>query len=109
VKAGLIVVVLAALALASPASARTEPVCWFTADPLTLNASGLPTTPFGVSFDPFPMTSTLTSIDGTFSMPVYRTPPLTAYFWQRGHGPSLLKPGPGLNDYHVIALCSEAS
>lgn len=43
--------------------------------------------------------------DGTFQYPNAGPAPMTAYFWRRGHGKSLIKPGQQLNDYHVIAYC----
>ena len=93
---------LAVLALSSLAAKPPETTCWF-ADGY-LYATGLPTTyPFAVTQDPYPTGTTQWSVDGTLAAPSGAT---TAYFWVRGHGPSLIKAGAQLNDYHVIAMCA---
>ena len=94
-----------ALGLSVPVSARPADVeCWF-ADGY-LYATGLPTTyPFAVTSEPYPVGTTPWSVDGTFRV---QTSITTAYFWVRGHGPSLIKAGPQLNDYHVICIAEAA-
>lgn len=99
-------VVLAAIALVilygSVQAARTQASCWFSGG--WLFASGLPTTyPVGVTVEPLPTgigTGIPVNPDGTFSRAEFPSP--AAYFWVRGHGPSLFKAGKQLNDYHVI-------
>ena len=85
-------------------AARAEASCRFEGG--TLYAAGLSTTyPVGLTYDPYPIgigTGIPVAPDGTFS---HQYGWATAYFWVRGHGPSLIKPGPQLNDYHVIAMC----
>ena len=84
--------------------ARSQAACWFSEG--YLYATGLPTTyPVGVTLDPYPVgigTGIPVNPDGTWSREADWA---SAYFWVRGHGPSLRKPGPGLNDFHVIAEC----
>ena len=83
---------------------RQEPSCSLT--PTLLSAVDLPIDiSFGFTFQPYPSVGLRTQ-DGTFSREGTYIAPLTAYFWVRGHGPSLIKAGPQLNDYHVIAICS---
>lgn len=81
--------------------ARTQAACWFAGG--WLYATGLPTTyPYSVTSSPYPIGTTQWSTDGTYAGPTWVT---AAYFWVRGHGPSLIKPGRQLNDYHLIAEC----
>ncbi len=97
------VLVLALLYLfAQPANAaqRVETTCWF-ADGY-LYAEGLPTTyPYAITTESIPTGTTQWSADGTYSGPTSAT---AAFFWVRGHGPSLIKAGPGWNDYRVICI-----
>jgi hypothetical protein len=89
---------VAASAIAAKTSAAT---CWFASG--TLYAVGLPIdVAFSVTSDAIPTGTTLYSADGAFETPTWAS---RAYFWVRGHGPSLLKPGAGLNDYHLVAYC----
>jgi hypothetical protein len=90
-------------AIVAPVSAAkpVEASCWF-ADGY-LYAIGLPTTyPYAVTASPYPTGTTSWSEDGTLVLSTWAT---DAYFWVRGHGPSKFKPGPQLNDYHLIAEC----
>ncbi len=81
-----------------------ETTCWFANG--YLYATGLPTTyPFAVTLEPYPVGTTQWSVDGTYAGPVSFT---TAYFWVRGHGPSLIKAGAQLSDYHVICIAEAA-
>lgn len=98
---------LGGLVVPVQAGRAPDPVCWFSADASTLYASGLPTNDtFSVTYSPYPAGTHLTTTDGTFSTATDRTAPLTAYFWERGGGKSLMKVGAQLNDYHLIATCS---
>ena len=95
---------IALLLWAPPVAGKGEAACWFEAG--TLYAQGLPTTyPFAWTPTPYPVGTTLLTTDGTYSI---QTSATSAYFWVRGHGPSLIKAGPQLNDYHVIAICEAA-
>jgi hypothetical protein len=103
VKRSLLGAVVLAAALASPVSAapRPTPSCYITDG--ILYAVNLPID------EPLAFTNTLypsgvgwRTQDGTATFPVSVSP---VYIWQRGGGKSLLKAGPQLNDYHVIAVC----
>ena len=90
------------------AAKAPDPVCTWTATEFRL-ANMNPTVPFSVTFEPYPTgTSTYPNADGTWVIPNFWTGPLTAYVWVRGHGPSLIKAGPGLNDYHVVCIAELA-
>ena len=92
---------IAALLWAAPVAAKGEATCWFEGG--YLYAQALPTTyPFAWTPTLYPVGTTIMTTDGTYSI---QTSATTAYFWVRGHGPSLIKAGPQLNDYHVIAIC----
>jgi hypothetical protein len=101
-------IVAVALALAvlvllygSANAARSTAQCWF-ADGY-LYATGLPIgVEFSITSEPYPTGVHLVTQDGTWSGPTWAT---AAYFWTRGHGPSLIKAGPQLNDYSVKAVC----
>ena len=98
----LIVAVLASLLMGAKAP---DASCSISAG--TLRITGLPTRDtFTYTPDVYPVGTTLLSPDGTWTT---AWPWPAAYVWERGGGPSLVKPGPGLNDYHVIALCSEVT
>jgi len=97
-------VVLAATLLAAKAPA---PACSITptADPAvwTLTAWNLPTNDeLGFSPDLYPIMG-VSAPTGTLTRDWWYP---QVYVWERGGGKSLIKPGPGLNDYHVIAFCS---
>lgn len=109
-----VVAVLAVAGLAN-AAPRPTPSCSFTPSAIaagevtTLSAVDLPTdTRIGYSFrsyDPsvfWVVPEGAFSITGVWPLPHGET---TAYIWTRGRGKSLIKAGPGLNDYHVIAMC----
>jgi hypothetical protein len=101
----LVVAILALFILAATAATvRAKPAaaqCWF-ADGY-LYATGLPTTyPYSVTSEPYPSGTTSWSVDGTLAVLTWAT---DAFFWVRGHGKSLIKAGPQLNDYHLIAEC----
>jgi hypothetical protein len=94
---------LLVLLLAFPlmAAKPTTAECWF--EDGWLYASGLPTTyPYSVTSEPYPTGTTQWSADGTLAVETWAT---SAWFWVRGHGKSLIKAGPQLNDYHLIAEC----
>lgn len=98
-----------AIVLASPVhAARAVPTsCWFTTEPVTLHVVNIPTTDtFAITFEPYPTGTTSWTTDGTYTFSPTQAPPLTAYVWRRGGGKTLYKPGSGLNDYHVIAMCA---
>lgn len=104
-----LVALLALLLSAGPVAAdKALPAeCWFTTDPLTFHAINLPTNDaFSITSDPYPTGTGTWSVDGTYTVVVAATPPLTFYVWRRGGGVNLLKAGKQLNDYHVIAICS---
>jgi hypothetical protein len=87
------------------AAPRPETRCWF-ADGY-LYAEGLPTTyPYAITTEPYPTGTTQWSVDGTLA--VYLPWIDTAYIWVRGHGPSLIKAGPQLSDFHVICIAEAA-
>ena len=89
-------------ALVAPVEARlADTECWITNGHLYV--IGLPTTyGFAITYDPYPVGTTQMDDDGLFDR---QWPYPTAYVWVRGHGPSLIKAGKQLNDYHVIAMC----
>lgn len=98
----LLLLALIALGSSSAFAAKTTAACWFSAG--WLYAEGLPTTyPYSVTSEPYPTGTTQWSADGTLAVQTWAT---DAFIWVRGHGPSLIKAGPALNDYHVIAMCS---
>lgn len=72
-----------------------------------LSATGLPTDDtFAVTFELYPVGTTMTTADGTWSATFAVAGPTTAYFWERGGGKSLLPVPRQLKDYKVIAYCS---
>ena len=94
------------------AAASPNPTCTLTGSPVVLSAINLPNDTLlgltlypGEPVNPRPGGGFVTT-DGTYTETLSMTPPITAYFWQRGHGPSLIKLGPQLNDYKVIAICA---
>jgi hypothetical protein len=91
-------ILLASLSLsAKPATAS----CWFEGN--LLFADGLPIgVAFSITAEFYPTGTTRYTADGTYSVPTWAS---DAYFWVRGHGPSLRKPGAQLNDYHLVAEC----
>lgn len=94
--------VLAAIALG--AAKAPETTCWFAAG--DFYATGLPTTyPFALTYEPYPTGTGSWSTDGTLYLDLNAAVGTRVFVWVRGHGPSLVKAGPALNDYHVIALC----
>jgi hypothetical protein len=100
--AGLLLIALYGSVRAAP---RQETLCWF-ADGW-LYATGLPTTyPYSVTSEPIPTGTTSWSVDGTLALYVPWVE--QAFFWVRGHGPSLIKAGPGLQDYRVICIAEAA-
>ena len=92
------------------------PSCWWDPatveinEPAMLRAQNLPTNDtFSFTFQPIPVGTTRTTSDGTFewgpiSMSEQTT--LTAYFWQRGGGKSLIELPAGYKDYKAIAICA---
>lgn len=105
---------LVSLALVVPVNAAPSRVteCHWTPNPVTVDqaatlyVTGLPTTyPFTITFDPYPRGTSWWTVDGTFTSSGWYGS-RTAYVWVRGHGPSLIKAGKQLNDYHVIAMCT---
>lgn len=91
---------LLALLLAFPlmAAKPTTAECWF-ADGW-LYATGLPTDrELAVTSEFYPSGVSWTTPDGTFARETWAT---SAYFWSRGGGPSLRKPGAQLNDYRLL-------
>jgi len=101
VAVALALAVLVLLYGSANAAKPTEASCWF-ADGY-LYATGLPIgVEFSITSEPYPTGVHLVTQDGTWSGPTWAT---AAYFWTRGHGPSLFKAGPQLNDYSVKAVC----
>ena len=97
---GLIIVLIAF----RDVTARTTATCWWEGS--VLKASGLPDRPFAVTLSRVPIGVSRTSEDGTFSLDIVGSQiGSTAYFWTRGGGGALFKPGPQYNDYHPIAVC----
>ena len=78
-------------------------------DTYTLSAVNLPTgVDIAVTYTPYPVGGGFQTQDGTYSFtrsdfPIAVTPPeaVTAYFWTRGKGKSLIKPGPQLGGFHI--------
>lgn len=104
----LIIGLLFSLVAAKPLQA--DPYCSLQdlgAGNILVNAYNLPTDePLTITTSLYPIGGGTIYPTGTFSLILYATPPVTVYIWERGGGKSLIKPGPGLNDYHVIAYCS---
>lgn len=97
---------LLALVLAFPLMAAKAPPaeCWF--DSGYLYAINIPIgVNFGITQDVIPTGGlTLVTYDGTWSGPTWVT---SAVFWiRKGGGGGIFKPGPQLNDYKPIAMCS---
>jgi hypothetical protein len=94
---------LLVLLLAFPlmAAKPTTAECWFSDG--WLYASGLPTDrELSVTSEFYPSGVSWKTPDGTFAA---QTSITSAYFWSRGGGPSLRKPGAQLNDYRLLAEC----
>jgi hypothetical protein len=94
--------VLAFLVAAVSLGAKpTSASCWFEGN--FLYADGLPIdVAFSITTTFYPTGTTRYTEDGTWSGLISAS---DAYFWVRGHGPSKSKPGPQLNDYHLVAEC----
>jgi hypothetical protein len=97
------------LSLVTPvlaAPTKVTPSCTISGSPLVLRAINLPDNPLAITSDPYPTGVGIYAVNGTLTITLAASPPITIYIWQRGGGPSLIKAGAQLNDYHVIAICT---
>ena len=95
-------------AKAPPAECSWSPNAIAAGQASVMNATGLPTNDtIAFTWEPYPIGTTLRT-DGTYSITwtFSSAGNYTLYIWQRGGGKSLIKAGPQLNDYRVIAICS---
>lgn len=108
------VTLVAALVTTASAAPKPDTACWFMPNQIaaggtwTMTAVNLPdeyAATWGPSFG-WPLDPAVSSLPGTAIWVGIATNDAIAYIWQRGGGRSLIKAGPRLNDYHVIAMCS---
>lgn len=103
------------IAFAGPVSAAAspDPSCSWTPSSVasgevsTATVINMPTDRlFTYTFSPYPRGVTLSTTDGTYSVEWIVGETTTIYFWTRGGGGGLFKPGKQLNDYHPVAICT---